>query len=122
MISANKSNYRIYNVDKGIVHYIQEINNLGYKTVLSCSGMKRDHNNIKKGPFICFERPRLSGGEVLLFLRFIRDCLYNSNWDVRFLSRYVIGYLPWGLEDSDIKKRFQKFVTILKNMNFLRLN
>jgi len=122
MISANKINYGIYNVDNGIVRYIKEINNLGYKTVLSCSGMKRDHSKAKICPFICFERPRLSGEAILLFLRFIRDCLYNSNWDIRFISRYVIGYLPGGLDDIEIKERFRKLVSILRNMVFLRSN
>ena len=122
MISAKKANYGINNVDNGIVKYIQEINNLGYKTVLSCSGMKMDHIKNKNCPFICFERPHLSGEEILRFLRFIRDCLYNSNWDVKFISRYVIGYLPGGLDDTEIKERFQKLVSILKRMIFLRYN
>jgi len=90
-------------MDNGIIQYIEEINNLGYKTVMSCSGMKKDHVDAKKCPFICFEWPRLSGQDLFLFLSFIGDCLYNSNWDV-----------------ADIKVRFKKFVINLKIMNFLK--
>lgn len=107
-------------LDNGIKQNIEEINNLGYKTVMSCSGMKKDHVDATKCPFICLEWPRLSGQDLLLFLSFIGDCLYNSNWDVEYFSHYVIGYLPWGLTDTDIKERFKKFVINLKIMNFLK--
>jgi len=110
----------INNVDNGIVQFIQEINNLGYRTVLSCSGTKEDHFETFRCPFICFSWPQLAGEEMLLFLRFIGDCLYNSNWDVRYFSQYVVGYLPWGLKDSKIKRRFQKFLLNLKNMDFFK--
>ncbi len=110
----------INNVDSGIVQFIQEINNLGYRTVLSCSGTIEDHFGTLRCPFICFGWPQLAGEEMLLFLRFIGDCLYNSNWDVRYFSHYVVGYLPWGLRDSKIKRRFQKFLLNLKNMDFFK--
>jgi len=108
------------NLDNGIIQYIEEINNLGYKTVMSCSGMKKDHVDATKCPFICFEWPRLPGQDLFLFLSFIGDCLYNSNWDVVYFPHYVIGYLPCGLNDTDIKVRFKKFVINLKIMNFLK--
>lgn len=110
----------INNVDNGIVQFIQEINNLGYRTVMSCSGMKEDHFETFKRPFICFGLPQLAGEEMLLFLRFLGDCLFNSNWDVQYFSQYVVGYLPWGLKDSKIKRRFQKFLLNLKNMDFFK--
>jgi len=111
----------ISNVDNGIVQLIQEINNLGYRTVMSCSGTKEDHlEAFIRSPFICFSWPQLVGEEILLFLRFIGDCLYNSNWEVQYFSQYVVGYLPWGLEDSKIKRRFQKFLLNLKNMDFFK--
>ena len=113
----------IDNLDNGIVQFIQKINNLGYKTVMSCSGMKKDHLGVKKFvakkcPFICISWPHLSGEEMLLFLRFIGDCLYNSNWNVQYFSYYVVGYLPWGLNDAIIKRRFQKFLFNLRIMDF----
>ncbi len=110
----------INNVDNGIVQFIQEINNLGYRTVMSCSGTKEDHIETFRCPFICFGWPQLAGEEMLLFLRFIGDCFYNSNWDVQYFSQYVVGYLPWGLEDSKIKRLFQKFLLNLKNMDFFK--
>ncbi|MFX1567700.1 MAG: hypothetical protein ACFFCV_04950 [Promethearchaeota archaeon] len=115
MISKAKKYFELNNIDNGIAPFIQEINSLGYKTIMSCSGMKKDHKETEKCPFICFERPRLSGEEMILFLRFLGDCLYNSNWDVEYFSCYVIGYLPRGLDDPDIKKRFKKFLANLKN-------
>ncbi len=111
----------ISNVDDGIVQLIQEINNLGYRTVMSCSGTKEDHFEASlKCPFICFSWPQLVGEEMHLFLRFIGDCLYNSNWEVQYFSQYVVGYLPWGLTDSKIKRRFQKFLLNLKKMDFFK--
>jgi hypothetical protein len=118
MISKAKEYFELHNIDNGIALFIQEINILGYKTLMSCSGMKKDHNEAEKCPFICFEKPRLSGEEMIIFLRFLGDCLYNSNWYVEYFSCYVVGYLPWGLDDTDIKKRFQKFLTNLKTMDF----
>ena len=87
---------------------------------MSCSGMKKDHHVAEKIPFICFGWPQLSGEEMLLFIRFIGDCLYNSNWDVHYFSQYIVGYLPWGLNDTHIKERFQKFVSNLKTMDFFK--
>ena len=115
----------INNVDNGIVHFIQEINNLGYKTVMSCSGMKKDHLVAKtfvakKCPFICISWPNLLGEEMLLFRRFIGDCFYNSNWEVQYFSHYVVGYLSWGLNDTVINRRFQKFLFNLKKMDFFK--
>ena len=118
MASIDKGMYET--LDDGIIQYIKEINNLGYRTVMSCSGMKKDHVEIQQCPFICFEWPLLSGKEMLFFLRFIGDCLYNSNWDVVYFSHYIIGYLPWGLNDIDINERFKKFVINLKSMDFFR--
>ena len=110
----------INNADNGIVQFIQEINNLGYRTVMSCSGTKEDHFETYRCPFICFGWPQLTGEKMVLFLRFIGDCLYNSNWDVQHFSQYVVGYLPWGLKDSLIKRRFQKLLLNLKNMDFFK--
>ena len=118
MISKDKDYFALDKIDTGIAPFIQEINSLGYKTLMSCSGMKKDHKEAAKCPFICFERPRLSGDEMILFLRFLGDCFYNSNWDVEYISRYVVGYLPKGLDDPDIKKRFQKFLLNLKTFDF----
>jgi hypothetical protein len=105
-------------IDHGITDFIQEINNLGYKTIMSCSGMKKDHYELEKCPFICIDRPEASKEEIFSYLCFIGDCFYNSNFFVEFFSRYIIGYLPWGLDDSNIEKRFQKFVNNLKNWDF----
>ncbi len=107
-------------VDKCIAKYIKQINNLGYQTVLSCSGMQRDHYNDRKCPFICFVPPHLFGEEMNQYLRFIGDCLYNSNWFVEFFPHYIVGYLPWGLKDSNIKNRFHKFVSNLRMRDFFK--
>jgi len=120
MISKDKEFFNLDNVDNGIAHFIQEINDMGYKTIMSCSGMKEDHFKVEKCPFICFDWPRLSGEEIILFLRFLGDCFYNSNWYVEYFSRYVVGYLPSGLKDKDIKKRFQKFVSNLRVMDYFK--
>lgn len=120
MISEFRNTSGIYGIDGGINKYIQEINNLGYKTIMSCSGMKRDHYEKYKCPFICFERPNLSDNELIKYLEFIGDCLFNSNWFVEYYPRYIIGYLPWGLTDSNIEKRFQKFVNNLKMRDFFK--
>ena len=110
----------VQNVDDGIVKYIQLINNLGYKTIMSCSGMEKDHYNKEKCPFICFIPPVLSKHNLSKYLCFLGDCLYNSNWYVEFFPRYIVGYLPWGLNDSEIEFRFQKLVTNLHTRDFFK--
>jgi len=115
MINGSQYSSEMFNLDGGISHYIQDINNMGHKTVMSCSGMEQDHYKKEKCPFICFEKPQLSNDDDLIkYLKFIGDCFYNSNWFVEYFSQYVVGYLPWGLNDSNIKRRFKKFVNNLK--------
>ncbi|MFX1340189.1 MAG: hypothetical protein ACFFDK_16380 [Promethearchaeota archaeon] len=120
MISEFRNTCEIYGIDGGIIKYIQEINTLGYRTIMSCSGMKKDHYGTHKCPFICFEMPKLSNNNEIKYLQFIGDCLFNSSWFVEYFPRYIVGYLPWGLNDSIIEQRFQKFVNNLKMRDFFK--
>ena len=120
MISEFRNTCEMYGIDSGITKYIQDINTLGYKTIMSCSGMKKDHYEKDKCPFICFERPHLSDDDLIKYIQFIGDCLFNSNWFVEYFPRYIIGYLPWGLNDSNIEKRFQKFLHNLRMRDFFK--
>ena len=43
--------------DVSIVGYINEINAMGYKTVASCSGMRRDHHGHEESPYLSIELP-----------------------------------------------------------------
>lgn len=43
--------------DVSIVGYIDEINAMGYKTVASCSGMRRDHHGHEESPYLSIELP-----------------------------------------------------------------
>jgi hypothetical protein len=107
--------------DNGISKYIQQINELGYKTIMSCSGMDKEHKQKEKCPFICFAKPKdLSKEDISKYFCFIGDCLYNSNWFVECFSRNLVGYLPWGLDDSDIDRRFQKFLLNLRIRDFFK--
>ncbi len=120
MIKEFRNSSEIHGIDNGISHYIQEINSLGYPTIMSCSGMEQDHYEKEKCPYICFERPNLSDEELIRYMQFIGDCFYNSNWFVEYFPRYIIGYLPWGLDDSNIETRFKKFVHNLKMRDFFK--
>lgn len=120
MINNYQNTCEIHGVDNSISPYIQEINNLGYKTIMSCSGMEKDHSGKEKCPFICFDRPNLSNDDLIRYLQFIGDCFFNSNWFVEYFPRYIIGYLPWGLDDSNIERRFQKFVNNLRKRDFFK--
>lgn len=114
MAIADNNISELNQVDNGIMEYIQEINDLGYVTVMSCSGMKEDHYEVEKCPFICFNYPELSGDELKSYLRFLGDSLFNANWFIEFFNRNVSGYLPWGLNDSNIENRFKKLINNLK--------
>lgn len=120
MIKEFRNFSEIHSVDNGISQYIQEINSLGYTTIMSCSGMEQDHYEKEKCPYICIDRPNLSDDDLIKYLQFIGDCFYNSNWFVEYFPRYIIGYLPWGLDDSNIETRFQKFVHNLKMRDFFK--
>jgi hypothetical protein len=120
MIKKHQIISEIHNLDNGIVKYIQEINTLGYKTIMSCSGMEKDHYKRQKPPFICFNFPELSNHELRKFLSFLGDCLYNSNWYVEYFPRHIVGYLPWGLNDSDIEYRFKKLLNNLRTRDFFK--
>ena len=112
--------YKIFDLDNGIIKYIQEINNLGYKTIMSCSGMRKDHYHTDNYPFICFTLKELNKRSLNKFFSFITDCLYNSNWYVELYPLYIIGYLPLGLNDSDIENRFQKLLKNLRMQEFFK--
>jgi len=43
--------------DISIVGYINEINAMGYRTVASCSGMRRDHYGREESPYLSIELP-----------------------------------------------------------------
>jgi len=43
--------------DVSIASYIDEINAMGYKTVASCSGMRRDHHGHEESPYLSIELP-----------------------------------------------------------------
>ena len=120
MIKEFRNFSEICGIDHGISQFIQEINSLGYMTIMSCSGMKQDHYEKEKCPYICFEQPNLSHEELIKYMQFLGDCFYNSNWFVEYFPRYIVGYLPWGLDDSIIENRFQKFVCNLKMRDFFK--
>ena len=118
MIAPARKTNVLTDLDNGIADYIHEINDLGYKTYLSCSAMKEDVHDKEQCPFICFCPIDLAGEELVNYYRFLGDCFYNSNWFVEYISHYVIGYLPWGLSDSKIRDRFERLIQNLKMMNF----
>ena len=120
MITHARKTNMLTDLDKGITDYIQEINDLGYSTYMSCSGMKEDDHDKEQCPFICFCPIDLADEELVKFYRFLGDSFYNSNWFVEYISNYVIGYLPWGLSDSNIKDRFERLIQNLKMMDFFK--
>ncbi len=110
-------------IDRGIVEHLKKINHLGYKTIMSCSGMEKDHDekNNDRCPYICFDKPQFTEKDELnVFIRFLGDSLYNSNWFVEIFYPYVVGYLPKKLSDEVIKVRFQKLVNTLKLRDFFK--
>ncbi len=100
-------------VDIGIIKYLRIINDMGFITLSSCSGMKRDHIGEEKFySYINFEKRTPSNDELLM------DCLKKAGFSVSIKDKAISGRLSEKMSDSDIKKSFENLIQLLnKQLN-----
>jgi len=119
-------------IDRSIIDYIKQINNLGWKTVqCSCSGMKKDHDDKPHKTQIRFKWPKefkdhLKNGapssQNFSWMR-LRDKLKNALEDIGWkynmgnsISGTISVYLDISLSDQEKENKIKLLIIVLKEL------
>lgn len=132
-------------VDAGIARYIEEFNELGYSTKMSCSGMKVDgHDGQNENrPYISFDRPRDLKLNYTEYFKLLTSCFIRLNaleeqkihinckdkifWYLTFQPynrtnpANLVGmtsYLPLGLKDESINEKLEELLHMLRKIDY----
>ncbi len=95
-------------VDVGILNYLRIINDMGFNTTSSCSGMNQNHIGGEDiYPYISFKTKHIYNETFLI------DCLNRAGFRVLKTKFVIVGKLSGKRKDSYIKKSFEKLIQFL---------
>jgi len=114
-------------VDAGLSKYLKELNDWGYKTCMSCSGMEWDnHNRELDIPSIFFVKPSHKKHKEMKYFIFLSQSLKRAGFVVEYQPslkniQWVIGYIYSRVsKDDDIDRKFRTLVNLLTKRDYFK--
>ena len=129
-IDCEISVYKLFEIDFSIAGIIEKINNLGYITDASCSGLGPDHDKDMLGnPYIIFKPPKFENGSINeeYYFKFLAHALERCGFLPVSMAKSgpikkLIGYLPGKLSDFGVLSKFEALCVMLRKGNFLSVS
>lgn len=114
-------------VDVGISKYIKELNDWGYETCMSCSGMEWDnHDHELDFPSIFFVKPSHLKHKEMKYFDLLSQSLKRAGFAVEFQPslkniQWVIGYIYSRVsKDDGIDQKFRTLVNLLTKKDYFK--
>lgn len=81
--------------DLSIIGYIDEINSIGFETLSSCSGMRRDHYGHEEGAYLSIELPEnvVKHSPYVYFFRYVPGIGYRTLDESCILNHHYVDVL-----------------------------
>jgi len=129
-IDCEISIYEPFEIDSSIAVIIEEINNLGYTTDASCSGLRPDHDKDMQGtPYIIFKAPNFENGNINkeYYFKFLAYALERCGFIPVSVAQSgpitdLIGYMPGTLSDFGVLSKFEALCVMLRKRDFLNMS